>query len=91
MRELKQLRVLSAVAETGSFCAAAIELDYTQPAVSQIVASLEGEMGTALVNRDTNPIRLTDAGAALARHAKEMLERLRTAEAEVRATVQPDG
>jgi DNA-binding transcriptional LysR family regulator len=85
MAELKQLRVLRAVAATGSFSAAADELDYTQPAVSKIVASLEREMGTVLLDRETRPIRLTDAGAALARHAEEVFERLRTAEAEVEA------
>jgi DNA-binding transcriptional LysR family regulator len=90
MPELKQLRVLRAIRETGSFSGAADELDYTQPAVSKIVASLERELGTVLVDRETRPIRLTDAGAALARHAEEMLERLRTAEAEVQAIAQLD-
>jgi DNA-binding transcriptional LysR family regulator len=45
-------------------------------------------MGTVLVDRETRPIRLTDAGAALARHAEEMFERLQTAEAEVQAIAQ---
>src|SRR5919108_305291 len=90
MPELKQLRVLRAVSETGSFSAAARQLDYTQPAVSKIVASLERELGTVLVDRETRPTRLTDAGAALARHADEMLELLRTAEAEVQAVAQLD-
>lgn len=90
MPELKQLRVLRAIAATGSFSAAADELDYTQPAVSKIVATLEREMGTVLVDRETRPIRLTDAGAALARHADAMLERLLTAEAEVQAIARVD-
>jgi DNA-binding transcriptional LysR family regulator len=90
MPELKQLRVLRAIGETGSFSAAAGELDYTQPAVSKIVASLEREMGTVLVDRETRPIRLTDAGAALARHADEVFERLLTAEAEVQAIARLD-
>jgi DNA-binding transcriptional LysR family regulator len=88
MPELKQLRVLRAIRDTGSFSAAADRLDYTQPAVSKIVASLEHEMGTVLVDRETRPIRLTDAGAALARHAEDMFERLLTAEAEVQAIAQ---
>jgi DNA-binding transcriptional LysR family regulator len=90
MPDLKQLRVLAAVGETGSFSAAADALDYTQPAVSKIVASLEREMGTVLVDRETKPIRLTDAGEALTRHAGEMFERLATAEAEVQAIAQLD-
>jgi DNA-binding transcriptional LysR family regulator len=90
MPELKQLRVLRAIRDRGSFSGAADELDYTQPAVSKIVASLEGEIGTVLVDRETRPIRLTDAGEALARHADEVFERLLAAEAEVQAIAQLD-
>lgn len=90
MPELKQLRVLRAIGETGSFSAAADELDYTQPAVSKIVPSLEREMGIVLVDRETRPIRLTDAGSALARHAEGVFERLLAAEAEVQAIAQLD-
>lgn len=90
MPELRQLRVLRAIGDTGSFSAAADDLDYTQPAVSKIIASLEREMGTVLVDRETRPIRLTDAGAALARHADGVFERLLTAEAEVQAIAQLD-
>ena len=57
--ELKQLRVLQAVGETGSFSAAADRLDYTQPAVSKIVATLERQLGTTLVDRGIRPLRLT--------------------------------
>ena len=90
MPELKQLRVLSAIADTGSFSAAAEQLDYTQPAVSKIVASLELEMGAVLVDRGTRPIRLTDAGETLARYAREATERLVAAEAEVQAIARAD-
>jgi DNA-binding transcriptional LysR family regulator len=90
MPELKQLRVLRAVRKTGTFSSAAEELNYTQPAVSKIIASLEREIGAVLVDRETRPIRLTDAGEALARHADEVFERLLTAEAEVQAIAQLD-
>lgn len=90
MPELKHLRVLRAIRTTGSFSTAADQLDYTQPAVSKIVASLERELGTVLVDRETRPIRLTDAGEALARHADEIFERLLSAEAEVQAIAQLD-
>src|SRR5918994_5287619 len=88
MPELKQLRVLRAVRKAGSFSGAADEVSYTQPAVSKIIASLEREIGAVLVDRETRPIRLTDAGQALARHADEVFERLLTAEAEVQAIAQ---
>ena len=41
MFDVKQLRVLKAVAEHGSFSAAADALAYTQPAISQQIAALE--------------------------------------------------
>ncbi len=90
MAELKQLRVLRAVVAAGSFSAAADLLDYTQPAVSRIVAALERELGAALVDRTSRPLRLTDAGAALMRHADQIFEHLTGAEAEIRAIAQLD-
>ena len=88
MPELKQLRVLAAVAETGSFSAAAYGLNYTQPAVSRIVASLERELGAVLVERQARPVRLTDAGAALLRYADEVFARLSSARSEIEAITQ---
>ena len=90
MTELKQLRVLRAVAEAGSFSAAADELDYTQPAVSKIVAALEREIGTTLIDRGTRPLRLTDAGEALSLRAASALEHIAAAEIEVEAIRQLD-
>lgn len=90
MAELKQLRALRAVAGAGSFSAAADELDYTQPAVSRIVAALERELGAPLVDRATRPLRLTDAGVALMRHADQIFEHLAGAEAEIQAIAQLD-
>ena len=79
MPELRQLRVLRAVGELGSFSIAADELGYTQPAISKIVATLELEIGTRLVDRGTRPLRLTDAGEALSRRAASAFEQLAAA------------
>lgn len=83
--ELKQLRVLQTVGETGSFSAAAERLDYTQPAVSKIVATLERQLGTTLVDRGIRPLRLTEAGSALAQRAAAAFEQIAAAELEVEA------
>src|SRR5438128_6906788 len=83
--ELRQLRVLQAVGESGSFSAAAERLDYTQPAVSKIVATLERQLGTTLVDRGIRPLRLTEAGSALARRAGAAFEQITAAELEVEA------
>jgi DNA-binding transcriptional LysR family regulator len=85
MLDVKQLRVLKAVAEHGSFSAAAEALSYTQPAISQQVAALEKQTGTMLVDRNSRGVRLTDAGLALVDHAEVVLARLAAAEAELEA------
>ena len=88
MTDLKQLRALRAVAEAGSFSAAADELNYTQPAISKAIASLERELGAVLVDRQSRPARLTDAGEALVRHADDVFARLSSARSEIEAITQ---
>jgi DNA-binding transcriptional LysR family regulator len=85
MFDVRQLRVLRAVAEHGSFSAAADALSYTQPAVSQQIAALEKRAGTTLVDRGSRGVRLTDAGRALVEHAEVVIARLAAAEAELEA------
>jgi DNA-binding transcriptional LysR family regulator len=85
MLDVRRLRVLREVAARGSFSAAAESLAYTQSAVSQHVAALERETGTRLVDRNPRGLRLTDAGAALVRHADAIVARLAEAEAELEA------
>ncbi|MFD8157612.1 LysR family transcriptional regulator [Streptomyces malaysiensis] len=85
MIEARHLRVLRAVAATGSFSAAARELGCTQPAVSQQMKALEGAAGTPLLIRSGREMRLTEAGRALVRHATGILAGLTAAEEEVAA------
>ncbi|MFB7466639.1 LysR family transcriptional regulator [Streptomyces sp. NPDC056224] len=85
MIEARHLRVLRAVAGTGSFSAAARELGCTQPAVSQQMKALEQSAGTPLLIRTGREMRLTQAGEALVRHAAGILAGLTAAEEEVAA------
>lgn len=85
MIEARHLRVLRAVATTGSFSAAARELGCTQPAVSQQMKALEQSTGTPLLIRAGREMRLTQAGEALVRHATGILAGLTAAEEEVAA------
>ncbi|MET9695720.1 LysR family transcriptional regulator [Streptomyces sp. NPDC006529] len=85
MIEARHLRVLRAVAGTGSFSAAARELGCTQPAVSQQMKALEQSAGTPLLVRTGREMRLTQAGEALVRHAAGILAGLTAAEEEVAA------
>ncbi|WP_327317302.1 LysR family transcriptional regulator [Streptomyces sp. NBC_01235] len=85
MIEARHLRVLRAVAATGSFSAAGRELGCTQPAVSQQMKALEASVGTPLLVRSGRAMRLTQAGEALVRHAAGILSGLTAAEEEVAA------
>jgi DNA-binding transcriptional LysR family regulator len=76
------------VARQGSFSAAAIELGYTQSAVSQQIAALESDLGLPLLRR--RPVEPTPAGARLLEHAEPLLLRLSAARADVlRAAARP--
>jgi DNA-binding transcriptional LysR family regulator len=83
--EARHLRVLRAVAATGSFSAAGRELGCTQPAVSQQMKALEASVGTPLLIRTGREMRLTQAGEALVRHAAGIIAGLTAAEEEVAA------
>ncbi|HYP48877.1 MAG TPA: LysR family transcriptional regulator [Thermoleophilaceae bacterium] len=85
MFDAKQLKVLHEVAAQGSFSAAAEALSYSQPAVSQQIASLERQAGVTLVDRTSRGVHLTDAGRALVAHAEAVLASMSAAEAELEA------
>jgi DNA-binding transcriptional LysR family regulator len=80
-----RLKVLSEVVARGSFSAAADGLNYTQSAVSQAIARLEAETGTALVVRDRAGVRPTAAGAMLLEHAEAILAQIEAAETDLEA------
>ena len=62
---LRQLRAFAAVADTGSFTAAAGRLHLSQSALSVLVRELERELGTRLFDRHTRRVLLTEAGHEL--------------------------
>ncbi len=77
-----------AVARLGSFSAAAVELGYTQAAISQQIAALESDLKVPLLNR--RPVTPTEAGRRLLEHAEPILLRLDAARADVtRMTLPP--
>ena len=65
--EAQLLRTFVAVARLGSFSAAAVELGYTQAAVSQQIAALESDLKTQLLTR--RPVD-TDRGGRPAARAR---------------------
>jgi DNA-binding transcriptional LysR family regulator len=84
---LVHLRVLAAVARTGSVTEAARELHYSQPSVSHHLARLEAATGAKLVQRVGRGIRLTPEGSLLAARAAEILGRVESASNELAARV----
>ena len=71
---LKQLEAFVRVAETKSFSKAAKQLYLTQPTVSAHIASLERELSTCLLVRNTKEVSLTESGKELYAYAGQMLE-----------------
>jgi len=84
MLDLRRLRIFAAVAEGGSFTAAATALFLTQPAVSQQMAILEREVGVPLLVRIPRGIQLTDAGKLLAERTARLLAETTELEDELR-------
>src|SRR5215212_6791639 len=79
--DLRQLTALVAVAETGSFSAAARALHTVQSNISAHVARLERELGVPLVHRASGT--LTDEGLAVVARARHIQGELDALEADV--------
>lgn len=91
MIDPRRLLILRDVARAGSISAAARELGWTQPAVSQHLARLEREAGTPLLLRGAGGVTLTEAGEALVRRADVVASELHAAGEEVAAIAQLRG
>ena len=71
--ELRHLRYLVAVADAGTFTQAAERMLVTQPTLSQQIRRLEEMVGTPLLDRRRDGIRLTDAGSVLVEESRTVL------------------
>jgi DNA-binding transcriptional LysR family regulator len=74
------------VARSGSFSAAAREMGMTQPTASRIVATLEKQVGAALLTRSTRAVTLTEAGADYLARSELILAALDEADHAARGT-----
>src|SRR5437667_11746953 len=79
--EVRHLAALRAVAEEGTFGAAALKLGYAQSAISAQIAALERFVGKRLFDRPggSRPVTLTRAGDLLVTHAEGIMTRLSAA------------
>lgn len=73
---LRQLRYFAALAETGSFVRAAELVHVSQPALSQQIKEMEGQVGLQLVERQPRRAVLTPAGHELLGHARAVLAQM---------------
>ncbi|MCX8999848.1 LysR family transcriptional regulator [Rhizobiaceae bacterium BDR2-2] len=73
MDRLDELAVLVAIIDTGSLAAAARRLNRSAPAITRVLASLEGRTGERLLVRNSRRMEPTPRGAALAEEARHLL------------------
>ncbi len=74
--KLRELRVLLAVAEQGSFRKAGRELHLTQPAVTAAIAELERTLGVRLFERTSRGVTATAHGESFIRRASAIFGEL---------------
>lgn len=70
---LRTLRYFVAIADAGSFTAAATAVSVAQPALTRQLRDLEADLQVQLLQRGARGVRLTQAGATLYESARRML------------------
>ena len=81
--DIRQLRTLKAIHDTGSLVAAAERLHLTQSALSHQLRELEAEVDAVVLIRKTRPPRFTQIGERLLALADTVLPALREAERDI--------
>jgi DNA-binding transcriptional LysR family regulator len=82
--DTQSLQAFAAVAQAGSFSAAAEQLFLTQPAISKRIALLEQQLDCRLFDRVGRQVLLTEAGRTLLPHAETVLRELQLAQRQLR-------
>lgn len=75
--DLRQLEILQAIAETGSFTACGRKLHVSQSAISRQVLLLEDELGEPLFLRVGRRVRMTTAGESLVQLGQRIFQDMR--------------
>src|SRR5688572_15929368 len=86
---VRQLECVVAVADHGSFRAAATVVGVTQPALSAHVAGLESMLGVQIFERDRRRVLVTPAGAAVVARARAALHSIDGVVESARSAGQP--
>lgn len=72
--DIADLRLFLAIAEAGSITAGAAQANLALGSASERLRTIEADAGTTLLNRHPRGVSLTEAGAALAHHARLILQ-----------------
>lgn len=80
MDRFQAMETFARVVDTGSFSAAARQMNVGQPAVSKLVAHLEDRLGVRLLTRTTRGLSPTEAGQRYYERARRALEEAEEAE-----------
>ncbi|EIC12904.1 LysR family transcriptional regulator [Kingella kingae] len=88
--ELRHLRTLLALEETGSVSLAAQRVHLTQSALSHQIRVLENYFDTPLFERKSTPLRFTPAGERLLKLGRELLPRVAAAERDLMQIIHGD-
>lgn len=83
--DLRQIRYFVAVADARSFTRAAQKLHIAQPPLSRQIQLLESELGVRLLQRNSRPLQITEAGRVFYEQALQVLHRVEQMKA---ATIQ---
>lgn len=86
---LRRLKYFVKIVDIGSLTQAAEVLHIAQPALSQQVATLEGELNQQLLNRTRRGVTPTEAGKILYTHARTILRQCEQAQLAVNNIGQP--
>jgi LysR family transcriptional regulator, regulator for metE and metH len=83
MLEIRHLRALLAIRDSGSLAQAAVRLHLTQSALSHQIKALEQHYGSRLFQRKSKPLNFTTAGQRLLALAEQVIGELREAESDL--------
>lgn len=83
--KLRQLRLLTAIADEGTVLKGSQALNIAQPAATKSIKELEDALGVQLFDRSSRGVTPTDFGQVMIKHAKLILTQLRHAGEELQS------